>query len=107
MHCWPAQVPRCHDVAIASICIACRTCAGEGGGGAPGGAGRLTQHNVHSENSVGVSQDPAREKEVTALLGELGTNDFDRLVALGKRMTDYTAESAIPEESVRMNFHCC
>lgn len=44
---------------------------------------------------------------MTALLGELGTNDFDRLVALGKRMTDYTAESAIPEEPVRMNFCCC
>ena len=42
-------------------------------------------------------QDPARKKEVEALLGELPGNDFDRLVALGKRMTDYVTEAAVPD----------
>lgn len=36
-------------------------------------------------------QDPQREKDISELLGELGPNTFDKLVALGKRMTDYAA----------------
>ena len=39
-------------------------------------------------------QDPQREKEIGALLGELTGNDYDRLVALGKRITDYSAAEA-------------
>lgn len=35
--------------------------------------------------------DPQREKDISELLGELAPNTFDKLVALGKRMTDYTA----------------
>ena len=39
-------------------------------------------------------QDPQREKEIGDLLGMLTGNDYDRLVALGKRITDYSAAEA-------------
>lgn len=42
--------------------------------------------------SCGGVQDPQREKTISDLLGGLGgPNSFDKLVALGKRMTDYAA----------------
>lgn len=37
-------------------------------------------------------QDPKRKSECEALLGELPGNDFDRLLDLGKRISDYTYE---------------
>ncbi len=44
--------------------------------------------------SLLLAQDPQREKEIGDLLGTLTGNDYDRLVALGKRITDYSAAEA-------------
>ena len=46
-------------------------------------------------------QDPKRKAECEALFGgELPGNDFDRLVDLGKRITDFAPSTAIPDEPV-------
>lgn len=38
-------------------------------------------------------QDPARQKEVEALLGPLESDVFAQLVAMGKLITDYKSEA--------------
>ena len=46
-------------------------------------------------------QDPKRKAECEALFGgELPGNDFDRLVDLGKRITDFAPSTAVPDEPV-------
>jgi hypothetical protein len=46
-------------------------------------------------------QDPKRKAECEALFGgELPGNDFDRLVDLGKRITDFAPSTALPDEPV-------
>lgn len=54
--------------------------------------GALSLERLSFFRALRVTQDPKRKAECEALLGDLPGNDFDRLLDLGKRMTDYTPD---------------